>query len=236
MMMHESYKPGNLVKLTFSNGGTIVLGSVIEDGGKCLSHSFSVKLQDGSFVVFDERKLPVLSDAFDGVSYGAKARLEALARAVPKRFYAPEEFIASLVGVADPMAGRPTTDTPISNELDDAIFRVRHDCDIGNQDVYVVREHGNVDAKRAALYCQFKCEEWLGHQFILSNLAVAAMLVMFYGYRHAAVAREGSYTDIDMYSDRENACEYGLTAELKADTSLHHDGMREAVALLAEPC
>lgn len=114
-------------------------------------------------------------------------------------------------------------------------FRIRHDCDIGNQDVYVERRYGSVDGKRAALYCQFKCEEWLGPQNMLSNLAVAALLVMFYGYCHAAVASEGNYTDIDMYSDRENACG-GLFYELMADASLHHEGMREALSLLAEPC
>lgn len=235
MSMHESYKPGKLMILTLPDGSTIVLGSVIEDGWKCLSHIFSVQLPDGSFVAFDERKLPQLAGAFDGVSLGAKARLEALAHALHNRFKGRDDFTAALVGVADQMASRPATDKAGLKKTE-TIFRIRHHYAIGNQDVYVERRHGDVDAKRAALYCQFKCEEWIGHQFMLSNLAVAAMLVMFYGYGHAAVESDGGFTDIDMYSDRENACENGLSSELKADASLHHEGMREAVARLAEPC
>ncbi len=114
-------------------------------------------------------------------------------------------------------------------------FRIRHHYDIGNQNVFVKRRSGDVDAKRAAIYCQFKCEEWFGGHHMLSNLAVGAMLIMFYGYRHSAVELDGSYTDIDLYSDRERACG-GLYYELIADASLHRDGMRDVMSKLTVPC
>lgn len=114
-------------------------------------------------------------------------------------------------------------------------FRIRHHYDIGDQKVFVERRSGDVDAKRAAVYCEFQCTEWFGPGFMLSNLAVAAMLVMFYGYRHTAVVSDGSYTDIDMYSEREKACGE-LYAELMADESLRRDGMREVMARCLDPC
>lgn len=114
-------------------------------------------------------------------------------------------------------------------------YRIHHHYDIGNQDVYVERRTGEIDGKRAALYCQFQCEEWFGYDAILSNLAVGALLCMFYGYRHRAVAVLESATEIDMYSDREKACG-APCSELLADTSLHRIGMRETMAMLVERC
>lgn len=112
-------------------------------------------------------------------------------------------------------------------------FRIYHQFDIGNQDVYIERHAGSVDGKRAAVYCQFQCEAWFGVSAILSNLAVAALLCMFYGFRHRAVAVIDASTAIDMYSDREKACGE-LAAELLADVSLHRSGMREVMAKLFE--
>lgn len=112
-------------------------------------------------------------------------------------------------------------------------FRIHHHYDIGNQDVYVERHEGVVDGKRAAIYCQFQCEEWFGHDAMLSNLGVGTLLCMFYGFRHRAVAVLESATEIDMYSDREKACG-GLAFELLADPSLHRPGMREVMEKLVE--
>lgn len=117
----------------------------------------------------------------------------------------------------------------------DRNYRIHHHYDIGNQDVYVERRTGQIDGKRAALYCQFQCEEWFGYDAMLSNLAVGALLCMFYGYRHRAVAVLESATAIDMYSDREKACG-AACIELLGDTSLHRIGLREAMAMLVERC
>ena len=114
-------------------------------------------------------------------------------------------------------------------------YRIHHHYDIRNQDIYVEQREGAVDGQRAVLYCQFRCEEWFGYDAILSNLAVGALLCMFYGYRHRAVAVFESATAIDMYSDRETACG-APWSELLANTSLHRIGMREAMAMLVERC
>lgn len=108
-------------------------------------------------------------------------------------------------------------------------FRITHHYDIGNQDVYIERREGSVDAKRAALYCQFMCEEWFGEQAILSNLGIASMLITFYGFRHAASVPSESCTTIDMHSDREAACG-GLYHELMDDASLQRERLREYMA------
>jgi hypothetical protein len=105
-------------------------------------------------------------------------------------------------------------------------IRITHHYDIGNQDVFVTRKDGDVDPLRAALYCQFKSEEWFDESSALTNLGIAALLVMHYGFRQAA-ATEDCQT-IDMYREREAACgpRYG---ELMADVSLHRDGLRESM-------
>lgn len=120
-----------------------------------------------------------------------------------------------------------------SREEAERNYRIYHHYDIGNQDVYVERHEGAVDGKRAALYCQFQCEEWFGYDAILSNLAVGALLCMFYGFHHRAKAVIDAATDIDMYGDRERACG-GLAFELLADESLHRPEMREVMAKLLE--
>lgn len=107
------------------------------------------------------------------------------------------------------------------------IYRIRHYYDVGNQDIYVVRRSGDVDAKRAALYCQFKSEEWFAEDAGLMTLGVAALLTMFYGYRQAPVPDHDDFIDIDMYREREAAVQGSLYRELMADESLHRDGLRD---------
>src|ERR1035437_2276990 len=85
-----------------------------------------------------------------------------------------------------------------------ATFRISHHYDIGDQTVYVERKDGNVDAKRAAVFCLFMTEEWFGPHFMLSNLGIAACLCAFYGFRHTA--RTSIATDLDLYFDRERMC------------------------------
>lgn len=111
-----------------------------------------------------------------------------------------------------------------------SVIRITHYYDIGNQEVFVERQTGEVDAMRAALYSQFMCEEWFGEASVLTNLGVAAMLVMFYGYRQAAAEPAAMCrADIDMYCDREAALG-ALYDELMADPTLPRAGMREAMA------
>lgn len=83
------------------------------------------------------------------------------------------------------------------------IFCITHHYDVGDQNVYVRRITGDIDAKRAAIYCQFKAEEWLGEKKLLTNLGVAALLVTFYGYQHTSIT--DICTVIDMYIERELA-------------------------------
>lgn len=108
-------------------------------------------------------------------------------------------------------------------------IRITHHYDKGNQDMYLSRKSGDVDPLRAALFCQFKCEEWHGQHNGLTNLGVAAMLVMHYGFRQEPVADHSLCRTIDMYVDREKACG-PLYFELMADLSLNRDGLREHMA------
>lgn len=103
---------------------------------------------------------------------------------------------------------------------------ITHHYDIGDQRVFLRRVAGTVDAKRAALYLQFRCEEWFGTSKMLTNLGIASLLVTHYGFQHAPATEVCSV--IDMYSDREAACG-GLSAELVRDLSLYREGIREAM-------
>lgn len=105
--LHESYKPGNLMELTLADGGTMVLGLVIEAGWKCLGYIYSAALPDGSFVAFDVRLIPQFSGAFEKVSRAPKARQHALAMAIHEHFAGREAFFAALVGVGQKMTARP---------------------------------------------------------------------------------------------------------------------------------
>lgn len=93
----------------------------------------------------------------------------------------------------------------------------------GGAPVYVIRITGNVDAKRAALYCQFKCEEWFGQEKMLTNLGIASLLITFYGfqYHHA-----GPFDEIDMYHDRSAFCGEKYN-ELMSDAALFREKLRE---------
>lgn len=109
---------------------------------------------------------------------------------------------------------------------------IYHHYDIGDQRVYVQRKTGNVDAKRAAVFCLFMAEEWFGPNFMASNLGIAACLCAFYGFRHTA--RTSMATDIDLHYDRERMCVNHV--DLMNDTSLHRAGLREFITPFLEPC
>lgn len=93
----------------------------------------------------------------------------------------------------------------------------------GGAPAYIKRISGDVDARRAAVYCQFMCEEWFGPEKMLTNLGVASLLITFYGFQHH---HGGPYDQIDMYSDRAAFC--GLKYnELLSDKTLHREKLRE---------
>lgn len=103
-------------------------------------------------------------------------------------------------------------------------YCIQHHYDIGDQRVYVRRVSGNVDIKKAAVYCQFKCEEWFGAEKMLSNLGVASLLVTFYGFQHTSVV-DGCDV-VDMHLHREESCGAGYYA-LMADETLYRDKLKE---------
>lgn len=93
----------------------------------------------------------------------------------------------------------------------------------GGAPVYIKRVTGNVDAKRAAMYCQFKCEEWFGHEKMLTNLGIASLLITFYGFQYH---HGGPYNEIDMYHDRSAFCGEKYN-ELMLDAALQREKLRE---------
>ena len=113
-------------------------------------------------------------------------------------------------------------DNPFPPNVNEKAVRITHHYDIGNQDVFVERRTGDVDPKRAAIYCQFKAEECLGDREMM-NLGIAAALIAFYGFVHCA---ECECPAVDLYKDREAFCGEGYAA-LMADESLHREGLGE---------
>lgn len=114
----------------------------------------------------------------------------------------------------------------------EATFCISHHYDLGDQKVFVERKTGNVDAKRAAVFCLFMAEEWFGPHFMASNLGIAACLCAFYGFQHTA--RTSMATELDLYYDRERMC--GHHVDLVEDTTLHRDGLREFITPFMSPC
>ena len=85
----------------------------------------------------------------------------------------------------------------------------------------------NLDVKRAAIYIQFRAEEWFGDEKYVTNLGIAAALVTFYGCKQSPRNNRGEV--IDMHHDREAMCRDAST--LMADTSLHREGLREFLSV-----
>lgn len=113
-------------------------------------------------------------------------------------------------------------DNPFPPDVNEKAVRITHHYDIGNQDVFVERRTGDVDPKRAAIYCQFTAEKVAGDREVM-NLGIAAALIAFYGFVHCA---ECECPTVDLYKDREAFCGPGH-AELMADASLHREGLEE---------
>jgi hypothetical protein len=106
-------------------------------------------------------------------------------------------------------------------------FCIHHYYDLGNQRAYIRRVTATTDPVRAAVYCQFKCEEWYGVSMTITNQGIASLLTQFYGFEHCPA--DPLFTDIDMFFEREKACDE-LFAQIMADSDLHRHELREAMA------
>lgn len=119
----------------------------------------------------------------------------------------------------------PDADNPFPPDVNEKAVRITHHYDIGDQDVFVERRSGEVDPRRAAIYCQFKAEKVAGDREVM-NLGIAAALIAFYGFVHCARCE---CPTIDLYKDREAFCGPGHV-ELMADESLYREGLEEFLA------
>lgn len=123
-----------------------------------------------------------------------------------------------------------TDEHQADEELDGwTVYRIFHALEVGDFSVYVAPKDGAPDTRRAALYCQFKAEEWFGDEVMLSNLGVASLLVQFYDHQPAP-RLQSLHPEwfIDLYSDREAACGEEWH-ELMADQSLVRPGLMRAM-------
>jgi hypothetical protein len=102
-------------------------------------------------------------------------------------------------------------------------YVIRHRYDIGDQSVTIAAPSG-FDARRAAIYIQFRAEKWFGEEKMVTNLGIAAALVTFFRCRHWP--RDERSEVIDMHIDREAMC----GTALMDDPSLHRGGLREFIS------
>lgn len=110
--------------------------------------------------------------------------------------------------------------------LNPKTYAITHHYDIGDQRVYVEATGADsADPKRAISYLVWMCDEWYGHRLMLSNLGAAAMLVVFYGYQHAASC---ACEIVDMYSDTEGRGP-AIYQEILQDVTLHRPGLKAAM-------
>ena len=101
-------------------------------------------------------------------------------------------------------------------------YKITHFYDIGNQEVYI-QSHSEIDVIKAAVYCQFKAEEWFDNSIVLSNLAIASLLITFYDCTHHFLVDDANV--IDMGVDREKFCGTGLCD----DNSYDRDKLKEFI-------
>jgi hypothetical protein len=111
------------------------------------------------------------------------------------------------------------------NRLDNkGIYRIFHSYDLGDQSVYIFQANSQVNAKEAALYLQFKAEEYFGSDAWLSNLGLAALMIQFYGFQQCALTN--NCEQINMYSDRERACTSEIYQSLISKKELHRENIQ----------
>lgn len=108
----------------------------------------------------------------------------------------------------------------------DQAFRIFHHYDVGNQAVYIRRQSGSADVRRAAAYIQTMAGKWFGVNADLGNLAIASALVAFYGCQHWS--ETSLCQQIDMYSVRSSL--FDRSDQIGLDTMLQREGLREYIA------
>jgi hypothetical protein len=115
------------------------------------------------------------------------------------------------------------------------IYRMTHEYNIGNQDVYLICPDSNTDVLRAAVYLEFKSEEFFEDTpeydgYCLSTAQHAELLVKLYGCRYApdlSQIEDGERCKtIDLYWDRAAMCGDGWR-DLMQDETLHRDNLYE---------
>lgn len=109
------------------------------------------------------------------------------------------------------------------------IFRI-HAWD-NKTGVFLRKVEGNINPIRAAVFCEFKVEEWFQPESTLLTEGVATLLVRFYGFIFSEHLHDAKLIDIDWYSWRDRFCPPERYGPLMHDTRLHRDEeMMKAVA------
>lgn len=109
------------------------------------------------------------------------------------------------------------------------IFRI-HAWD-NKTGVFLRRVEGNINPIRAAVFCEFKVEEWFQPESMLLTEGVATLLVRFYGFIFSEHLHDAKLIDIDWYSWRDRFCPPERYGPLMHDTRLYRDEERmKAVA------
>lgn len=103
------------------------------------------------------------------------------------------------------------------------VYRITHNYQIGNQDVFVASDNDPTDA---AIYCQLIAETVPveAPENIVTNLGIGAALVHFYGCSHSAASSEA--ITIDMHCDRESRIG-AWWIQHEHDSPLARDGLVE---------
>lgn len=99
-------------------------------------------------------------------------------------------------------------------------------------EICLERVSGDVDPVRAAVYCQFKAEEWFAKDVSLQTFGIAAALIAFYGFKRipycwAAAKNDRRFVDIELYEERDALCDPDSYTELVNDPTLFREGLKE---------
>lgn len=113
------------------------------------------------------------------------------------------------------------------------VFGIYHIAGMGENE-FLSLASGTIDAKRAALYSQFRFDELFENADMpLWNKDIAALLVEFYGFESVSVPAGEQCLWIEMYGAREAACGNGYR-ELMGDLSLSREGLDDRLIEIHE--
>lgn len=117
------------------------------------------------------------------------------------------------------------------------IFRIHAWGDTSGTEIFLRRAEGNINPIRAAIFCEFKVEEWFQPESTLLTAGVATLLVRFYGFIFSEHLHDAKIIDIDWYSWRDRFCPPERYGALMHDTRLHRDEEKmKAVARVLLDC